>query len=240
MRPSGIKGRQPRDAFSFRCDRLILAAGMPRSGSTWLYNAARLLAGHAGGAVHAGWVEDVDPSAPACDDLVVKLHAFDPKLAARANFIFSSRRDLRDIGASIRDMGWAKSDKGVLRQVAKVRRAHAFWEARADLDVDYRDILKKPRALLKRLAAILRIPVEEAALARIETELSGLAADPARMTAQHDAVNLMHATHRVDGRAGSWRERLSPELACAIVEEHGDWLRRYGYLERAAKPTRKR
>lgn len=214
-----------------RCDRLVLAAGMPRSGSTWLYNAVRLLSEEAGGDVVAGWIGDRDGArSGACDDLVVKLHAADPKFAGRANFIFSSRRDLRDVGASIRDMGWAKSDKGVLRQVAKVRRAHAFWEARADLDIDYRDILEKPRELLKRLAAILRIPVDEAALARIEAKLSRLAAEAARMTPQHDAVNLMHATHRFDGRAGSWRERLSPGLAAAIVEEHGDWLRRYGYL----------
>lgn len=214
-----------------RCDRLIFAAGMPRSGSTWLFNAARLLSAETGGDVVAGWIGDLAALAPAtCDDLVVKLHNADPKLAARANFIFTSRRDLRDVGASIRDMGWAKSDKGVMRQVAKVRRAHDFWAARADLDIDYRDILEKPRDLLKRLATILRIPIDGAALTRIEKELSGLAAEPSRMTTQHDALNLMHATHRFDGRAGSWRERLSPELAAAIVEEHGDWLRRYGFM----------
>lgn len=211
---------------------------MPRSGSTWLYNAVRLLSEAAGGTVAAAWVEDLGPQgAGGCDDLVVKIHNADPKLAARANFIFSSRRDLRDVGASIRDMGWAKSDRGVLRQVAKARRAHAFWAARADLDVDYRDILKTPRALIQRIAAILRIAADEAALARIEAALAGLSADPSRMTSQHDALTLMHATHRFDGRAGSWRDRLSEELAAAIAAEHGDWLRRYGYL-RAGRKTK--
>ena len=226
-----------------RCDRLILAAGMPRSGSTWLFNAVRLIVEADGGAAFACWVGDLGSSAPGvCDDLIIKIHNADPKLARRANFVFSSHRDLRDIGASIREMGWAKSDNGVMRQVAKVRRAHAFWSAEADLDVAYAAILRRPLKILRRLADILRIPADDAALKRINAELKGLSADSRRMTAQHDAVTLMHQGHRKDGRAGSWRERMSEELAGRIVAEHGDWLGAHGYLDEPAetpKPARK-
>lgn len=232
------------DIASLRCDRLILTAGSPRSGSTWLYNAVRLICEQAGGRTLGGWIGDLDVvgRSGACDDLVIKIHNADPKLARRANFVFSSHRDLRDIGASIREMGWAKSDNGVMRQVAKVRRAHAFWSAEADLDVAYDAILKRPQKILRRLADILRVPVDDEALERINVELKGLSAESGRMTAQHDAVNLMHDGHRKDGRAGSWRERMTEELAARIVAEHGDWLRTYGYLDEPAgkpKPARK-
>lgn len=214
---------------------------MPRSASTWLYNAVRLLSEQAGGEVSAGWIEDLCAKAPpACEDLIVKIHTADPKLAAQANFIFTSRRDLRDVGASIRDMGWAKSDKGILRQVAKARRAHGFWSARADLDLDYRDMLTKPFELIGRIAAVLRIPVDAAAVGEIDSVLNGLAADPSRMTEQHDALTLMHATHRFDGRAGSWRDRLSREAARRIEEEHRDWLSAFGYLTPKPKAVSKK
>jgi len=44
----------------------VLCAGIPRSGSTWLYNAARLLLAHAAGParVYGAWVEQYDPSHP--------------------------------------------------------------------------------------------------------------------------------------------------------------------------------
>ena len=51
--------------------QLILSAGIPRSGSTWLYNAARLLLS-AGGqdSLEAAWIEDYDRESPAALHLV--------------------------------------------------------------------------------------------------------------------------------------------------------------------------
>ena len=78
---------------------LILCAGIPRSGSTWLYNAARMLASHPARGdhpVYGAWIEHYDPSNPARVH-VVKVHEPDEKLAWRASAVLTSRRDLRTL-----------------------------------------------------------------------------------------------------------------------------------------------
>ena len=77
---------------------------MPRSGSTWLYNAARLLLRRApqGGAdLSGGWIGDWR-RLPKRRRLLLKVHEFDPFLAKKARLVLYSYRDLRDALASCR------------------------------------------------------------------------------------------------------------------------------------------
>ncbi len=117
--------------------RLILSAGISRSGSTWLYNAARLLLSHDGAAKVAGaWIEDYDADDPAPVHLV-KLHDPDAMLAEKADLVLTGRRDLRDIAASIQRMKWVDSEEALLAFLDAVVAQHDFWSPRAQYEMVY-------------------------------------------------------------------------------------------------------
>ena len=59
--------------------KLILIAGMKRSGSTWMYNAVRLMLKDAGKDVYGCWIDDYDESNTA-EFHVVKTHKWDKDL----------------------------------------------------------------------------------------------------------------------------------------------------------------
>src|SRR5262245_15346631 len=78
-----------------RRSALVLSAGMPRSGSTWLFNAARLLLRQtvAPDELGSGWVGDW-ARLPKRPWLLLKVHEYDAFLARRARAILYSYRDV--------------------------------------------------------------------------------------------------------------------------------------------------
>ncbi len=67
--------------------QLILSAGMPRSGSTWLYNAMRImLKSDIGIDLGAGWIQDIEKFKDH-DTILLKLHSYIPHLASKATFV---------------------------------------------------------------------------------------------------------------------------------------------------------
>lgn len=209
--------------------RLVLCAGIPRSGSTWLYNAARLgclIAG--GGDVHAAWIDDYDPTSPAIWH-VVKVHDPAPELESRADVVLTSRRDLRDIAASVVRRGWAEDDAGLIALLGRIIAQHDHWSRKAALEVVYADIQTAPvKTAGAVLAAIGLEPHERnarAIVARIEA-----AVDPSAADAGYDPLTLLHPGHRAGGGRGDYAEVLEPALIERIEGRYGDWLERHGYV----------
>jgi hypothetical protein len=207
---------------------LVLSAGMPRSGSTWLYNALRLLLAQrfpAPGALACGWVGDIAriPADASCR--LVKIHEWNAPLAAEAGFVTWSYRDLRDAMASQhRKFGGALT----LPFADYLLRQDARWMARADHVMRYEAMLADPVQELARLAAALGLhDVDLPALRRTLDALSYDSEGP-RNAAYHE-LTLLHRGHVTDGRAGSWRNGMPVELARQIVTAHGDWFRARGY-----------
>lgn len=79
--------------------KLIVIAGIKRSGSTWMYNAVRLILKHAGYSVAGGGEQHFDPNCEA-DYQIVKVHPFRPELARAADYVFISDRDYDEIRVS--------------------------------------------------------------------------------------------------------------------------------------------
>ncbi len=90
---------------------VVVAAGMPRSGSTWQYNCARLILKHLGlSNVTTGFVDtessfffNLMDEEQGSRVFLIKAHRFVVRLAQRADVILTSHRDLRDVFASLRD-----------------------------------------------------------------------------------------------------------------------------------------
>lgn len=225
---------------------LILSAGMPRSGSTWLYNALRLLLleRHPGpGQLACGWVGDLARLPPAPCRLV-KLHEYDATLAAQAGFVVWSYRDLRDAMASqFRKFGTPPT----LGLADYLIAQDARWTARANHVMRYEDMLSDPavevqrlaQALVRHLGATPGDAVDPAGGPRglDATRAQALADALARLSydsdgPRNDAYNeltLLHRGHVTDGRAGSWPQGLPAALEREIAERHAAWFAARGY-----------
>ncbi len=202
--------------------RLVLCAGIPRSGSTWVYNAARLLLQREA-AVHGAWVERWDEHDPAPVHLV-KLHEPDEALADRADVILTSRRDLRDIAASALQRGWT-SEADAVSFLERVVRLHAWWCSRSSWELAYEMLLEDPVAAVRELAGVLG--ADPGAAPAVRGEIDALR-EPAA-SAGWDERTLLHPEHLADGRAGYYRQVLPPALIDEINARFATWLQAHGY-----------
>lgn len=188
--------------------RIILVAGVPRSGSTWVFNAARLLLTHAGRDLQAAWVADYRPDHPAPTHLV-KAHrrvevTFEPEL------VLTTRRPTAACLASLVRMGWLADTPEAIRERWRQHRAlYDYWQARSHLEIAYDEIVGAPQRALEDLAGVL-------ALVPSEQDLKGIAKALEDMRAPrggaYDPETLLHPRHR-----GSGATSRSPEEILRIV-----------------------
>lgn len=179
-----------------RRPRIVLIAGMPRSGSTWSFNAARLLLLRGGAPVQAAWIEDYDPDLPA-ETHLVKAHepgqvGFDPDL------VFTNWRPIPDCLASLIRMGWLSEEPDRIRRAARHQeKTYQHWNARSDHEVRHDDILSRPASVVAAMARRLGVPLEEGASQAVARELAALKAPEA---GHYDPMTLLHPGHRGGGR----------------------------------------
>jgi hypothetical protein len=209
---------------------LVLCAGIPRSGSTWLYNAVRLLlmrsAGESG--VYGAWIEQYDPAKSAAWH-VVKVHEPNESLLWRAKIALTSRRDLRDIAASAWKRGWINDEPTAAAFVDNVVRQHAFWKDRCGYEMVYETMRCDPTAELRRIANVLDARVTDTDIAQVSQQIDALAFDDSN-AGPFDPATLLHKRHIADGGVGYHTETLPAALVEKISERYGTWLREKGYI----------
>ena len=133
--------------------KTVICAGPHRSGSTWLYNAVRLIPDPA----YACFVNSYD-SANTAERHVIKTHRYKRNLKADA-ILFSSRNWL-DVGRSAIRMGL--TDEAGVVDYAKKELSLCFlpWKAQANLIVPYEKmILDKPK-YIQLMANVLSVEVD--------------------------------------------------------------------------------
>jgi hypothetical protein len=194
---------------------------MPRSGSTWLYNAARLLLKRRPDPVYGAWIERWDTAHPAPVH-VVKIHEPDEVLSRRAWRVLTSRRDLRDIAASALRRGWTVPEQ-VFDFIEGVVRMHAWWKGRSACEIAYERLVGEPQAQIARLGRTLGLAVTDEDAAEVRSAIDALRA-PLDQGASYDEHTLLHPGHVSAAPAP-----LPAELAQALTDRFGPWLREFGY-----------
>ncbi len=173
--------------------KIILVAGVPRSGSTWLFNAVRRLLETSGMEPHAAWFSDWNRSNSSPTHLV-KVHSpedvdFQPDL------VLTTFRPTQDCLASLVRMGWLKSDAEAIRnRWVSHKRLHEYWKQRSSLETSYQEIICLPKIALTRIATLLGIPLDCSEYERIAEELKGMKAPVEG--AKYNPTTLMHPGHR--------------------------------------------
>lgn len=216
---------------------LILSAGMPRSGSTWMYNVLRLLLNSwpgIGSRLGAGWYQDIDRMM-GNPYVLLKLHFHTGVLCDKAHAVFYSYRDIRDALASQqRRFGGEAS----MQWADEYVRSHEQWMLRADYVMKYEDMLYDKPGIVAGLARSIgeRFPAPSWTAAatwsveEIIAEIEGMSYEsPGPKNPDYNEVTLFHPRHMTDGRRGSWRETLDPGLAAAVEAKYRWWFHKCGY-----------
>eukprot|EP00405_Crypthecodinium_cohnii_P037938 CAMPEP_0206548090 /NCGR_PEP_ID=MMETSP0325_2-20121206/13680_1 /ASSEMBLY_ACC=CAM_ASM_000347 /TAXON_ID=2866 /ORGANISM="Crypthecodinium cohnii, Strain Seligo" /LENGTH=731 /DNA_ID=CAMNT_0054047511 /DNA_START=445 /DNA_END=2637 /DNA_ORIENTATION=+ len=164
--------------------RLIVCAGAERTGSTWLYNAVRLLHRTAKVPCDSYWLGELT-EANLSERLaghppvvvLVKTHEWHSQyqdlfargVASRNCKVVLTHRDLRGVCASYRRLKWEIGIPDAY--VAE----HMQWKQRADLDVAFEDLVRnKGLSVLPKLASELGLSVSRAMCEEVAQDLASL------------------------------------------------------------------
>jgi len=201
----------------------VLCAGMTRSASTWLYNAARLLVSNSlDTEINYGWVGDFE-QLPLRSNCVIKLHNYDPALVRRSSHILYSYRDIRDVLGSMKRV-WNK--KPSIETADRLVSLFQKWTSEADFVVKYDDILEDKNQVIERLAETLGINNSNPQL--IIDEITNMNYSSEGPKSVHNQINLFHKRHITDGRSNSWHGHVNPKLIAEIERRHQSWFEACG------------
>lgn len=204
-----------------------------------MFNTVRLLLKYAGAPDIAGGYGSEREGVLTHRTAIVKIHPFEAELAAQADVILTSHRDLRDVAASMhrhyqREFSTASMNHWV--------RDHIRWAQCAAYDMHYERLLTDKLSEVKKIATFLKLPPKtldqlpyEAILREIEGEKF---VSPLSESTEYDTVNLLHRGHITDGRHGSWKNIVPEEFVATIEREFRGWMVNKGYLNSTLKAGR--
>lgn len=208
--------------------QIILAAGMSRSGSTWQFNATRLLLEEAQVPHWAGWIDDLaQAQSPLC---LVKVHS-PAHFQGRARVVLTTWRPFEDCLRSLIRMGWLAPEKApVQRSYHQQRACYHHWAARSHLQTCYAQLRDDPQAAVGRIQKVLSgrlgIAADPGAPARVVAALEALRPPPepqladdgttATRAKRHDPRTLLHPGH-IAALQGGYGDRV-PDIAQWLAE----------------------
>lgn len=208
--------------------KLVIAAGAFRSGSTWLFNAIRLVLNEKSNNIYACWVGDYDASkALNCEYVLVKIHSKSEEWCNSAGRIFTIHRDLRDVARSAIDFVGAQTFEEVMPLIRGAAKDHDFWQEFCHADYDFQSISTSSEYIVKDIATNLDIDLSQEKVSFISDRLKNLK-EPVDSN-NYDPVTLLHPKHRFDGMSSTWSRRITAEQSDLIMKEFSSWMNARGY-----------
>lgn len=199
-----------------------MSGGMPRSGSTLLFNILRLcLKEVARGGLAAGWIEDL-LSLPPGKIYLVKTHQFDKFLLWRAKHVFYSYRDVRDALVS------GQRKFSIVPSVSLCREyINEYLLARkyADLMLKFEYFTANTEESVAEVVRVLGVNVD---VSLIVSQLPSVGVATGKVDG-YDKETLLHNGHSTGTQSGSWRENLPVVLQRQINDEFAWWFEENGY-----------
>jgi hypothetical protein len=233
---------------------LVICNGMPRSASTWAFNAAvgLLRRSDPGAELHSGYDESVarflETAPPTATQLVVKCHDLDARgkalaHAATARTIYTWRDPADAVVSCMRMFDY--DFERALTAIESSLKLYLFHRLRGTaLILSYVDIVEAPVEAVAGIASYLGLeerPEIVNAVAK-DTSLERMKEQSRQLDAiAYDPTTLLHPGHIRDGGVGYGREALTPEQLrqCnALVQRYVRHPRRTHVLHRAAGAAR--
>ena len=218
--------------IAVRC-KIVLCAGKPRSGSTWLFNIVRLLLSNTYGFTKGFFIDDFFPGKFLLDSksskfLILKIHAHDQFLVRHADIVLYSIRDLRDISASMHRMFGISWDNSIKKIDRHVTRYFPGYKHDADYIMRYEAMISSPESTVNELARLLKVETYDCNLILSEiNKMSYFTTD--NVNKKYNLDNLLHKGHITDGRYGSWKETMPVNYIKLIENKYSEWFKQNNY-----------
>ncbi len=238
--------------------KLIIVAGLPRSGSTLLYNIVAQILEKKSIGVNLGYIDtkEVDSFLWLLEDVsvngLIKVHAWNPlfqKFIDDGAFILFSFRDLRDSSASAMQKGFiANQNNQIVDFIHQNVKMSHFWEqAKNLLLVKYEEMAFNVPVLIQDIANLLDINVnakEANDIAKV-VDYEGASKIIRDMddtvslkngAIVFDAKTQLHTNHLAGGSIGKYNELFSTSQISEIEKISYRWLRSHGYEPKVYQP----
>mgnify|MGYP006293429247 CR=1 FL=1 len=206
--------------FGFK--RLIFSAGMPRSGSTLLFNIVRfILEEEHQDDLSTAWINDLK-TMPKGQAYLIKTHACDIFDRIRADKIFYSYRDIRDVMVS----RWRKFGREPDMEIARYYiRQYEFARKHADLVLKYEDFMNDIPGTIDKVAEVLGQTItREQILAKLPDKEQ---APKSKGDGRSD--NMLHEGHATGTMHDEWREVLPLQFQTQLLHEYEWWFKENKY-----------
>jgi hypothetical protein len=209
---------------------IILSAGMQRSGSTWLYNATRLLLMQSPltrERTGYGWIGDLS-ILPQKKIMLIKIHDFNEKILHLdlPKIILYSYRDVRDALASSKRK-WNQEPS--LELADRLIQNDQQWRRHAHFIMRYESMISDQQGTLLELSNMLNIN-DNGNLQEIIAAIDALKYENAgNKNPLYHMENLLHKGHITDGRHGSWKGILDDSLLEQIQAKYREWFIQNNY-----------
>jgi hypothetical protein len=200
---------------------LVASAGMPRSGSTLLFNILReILATKWNSRLSSGWEGDF-LSMPTGSAYLIKTHRLSRLYHLRAKYCFYTYRDVRVAAVSdLRKFGRQIS----LESVREVINQYEIAKKLCNRIIKYEEFIKDPIPFINDLAHILGINVDPNIIHKKTFALE----QPAPGTG-YSKVSLLHSGHCTETKDHEWRQLIDKNLQMKINKEFAWWFNECGY-----------
>lgn len=202
----------------------IVVAGIPRSGSTRLYNIVRLgfLQQYSPDLVNSEWVTNFKPSD---NQNILKIHQFSEKWLSWSDYVFTCKRDLRYIAASAIDLmpvNTYRTTDDIVKMCREILEMYEAWSSHADYELVYEDFSENSESVVSRIFGVLGMNID---IGKLVADLNEIGNSRERF----DRRTLMHPNHISGQTKKHYSERLTREQTSVIESVFGSWLVENGY-----------
>lgn len=207
----------------------ILIAGIPRSGSTRLFNIVRLglLQHFPKNFINSHWITTFKDN-PACHN-ILKVHEFEDRWVKYADFIFTTKRDIRFLAASAWDhkpLGTYQIPNQLVQSMTAVLGMYESWKPYSDYEIVYEKFSQYSEEIVSNLFSVIGLPVD------VKKLLSDLdAIKNSKEMFNEDGESLMHTNHISEKTSLNYRDRLPEDFYTAVETTFMPWLEEHEYIQ---------
>lgn len=204
---------------------VIVVASMPRSGSTWLFNCVKKIIESKYDTSYCCWIGDYNPQNKS-EIHLVKVHDPNSEICKTSDKILSTRRDIREVAASLVRLAWDKQDKEFYDQLCWiVEQVHPFWYERTNFEIEYQSIINQPISVVEQIGHVLNMPLEMGFIKEVVKHLDSLESPKS-----YDQETQMHPNHRSLKKV-NLVEILDTERLNTITSRFRPWLEEFRYIK---------
>ena len=203
---------------------LIVSAGMPRSGSTLLFNILKntLLIKYSD-KLSCGWIGDLG-KLPKGDAYLIKMHGLSKYYCFRSQFMFYTYRDVRvSIVSEMRKFNREPNIDSVRGRIEQ----YIIAKQRCDMLIQYEDLITNPSKYTRKIAEKMGIIANHQELVE-----SSFYLHPPNVSLDgkgYSMETLLHKEHFTNTKDDEWRSVLTKEFQEEINAEFAWWFEECGY-----------